>query len=121
MAGAGSTQPDSALVALLKSSSARWAAATVGSQSAAPLELASDKAIMAIGGFSGTDAAPTLAQFQQYVAKGEIGYYIGGGFGGGPGGQGGRSGRRGNDAIATWVAAHYTAKTVGGTTVYDLS
>lgn len=35
----------------------------------------------------------------------------------GPGGPGGGPG----SAIASWVAEHYTARTVGGTTVYDLT
>jgi hypothetical protein len=39
----------------------------------------------------------------------------GGGGGGGGGGQGG------SNAITSWVTSTYTAKTVGGTTVYDLS
>ena len=44
---------------------------------------------MAIGGFNGSDPSPTLAQFQEYVADGEIHYFIGGGgFGGGPGPDG---------------------------------
>ncbi|MDT4981227.1 MAG: hypothetical protein QOG07_3106 [Pseudonocardiales bacterium] len=110
----GGQTANAALTALLKATNTTWAAATVGSQSAAPLELASGKAVIAIGGFSGTDNAPTLAQFQQLVAGGQVRYYIGGGGqGGGPGG--------GNTSIATWVAAHYTATTVGGSTVYDLS
>ena len=56
----------------------------------------------------------TLAQFEAMVAKGEIHYYVGRGsssFGGGAG----------SSAIASWVAAHFTAQTVGGTTVYDLT
>jgi hypothetical protein len=107
-------QADSALVNLLKATTTRWAAAAVGSQSAAPLELSSGKAVMAIGGFTGSDPAPTLAQFQAYVAKGEIRYFIGGGgMGGGPG--------RGNSEISTWVAAHFASTTVGGQTVYDLT
>ncbi|MDT4960486.1 MAG: hypothetical protein QOF87_133 [Pseudonocardiales bacterium] len=110
----GGQTANAALTALLKATNTTWAAATVGSQSAAPLELASGKAVIAIGGFSGSDNAPTLAQFQQLVADGQVRYYIGGGGqGGGPGG--------GNTSIATWVAAHYTATTVGGSTVYDLS
>ena len=36
---------------------------------------------MAIGGFNGSDPSPTLAQFKQYVADGEIHYFIGGGSG----------------------------------------
>ena len=115
--GAGGSQTaNSALVALLKKTSSRWAAATIGSQTAGPLELASGTAVMAIGGFSGSDATPTLAQFEKYVAAGDIHYFVsGGGFGGG--GQGGGTGSQ----ITSWVEAHYTAKTVGGSTVYDLT
>jgi 4-amino-4-deoxy-L-arabinose transferase-like glycosyltransferase len=109
-----------ALVKLLKatkSSGVTWSAAVVGSQSAASLELSSDTSVMAIGGWSGSDAYPTLAQFEKYVAEGKIRYYVSGGQqGGGPGGQQGTS-----SAIATWVAAHYTKVTVGGQTVYDLT
>jgi hypothetical protein len=107
----------SALIKLLEqhASKYKWIAATEGSQEAAPIELATGgDAVMAIGGFNGTDPAPTLAQFQAMVAKGEIHYYVGRGsssFGGGTG----------SSAIASWVAAHFTAQTVGGTTVYDLT
>jgi hypothetical protein len=72
---------------------------------------------MAIGGFSGSDASPTLTQFESYVKAGEIRYYIAGGFGGGRGGAGGGTG----SAITSWVQSHYASTTVGGQTVYDLS
>jgi hypothetical protein len=72
---------------------------------------------MSIGGFNGGDNAPTLAQFQAYVVAGEIRYFIAGGNGGGPGRDSSSSGT----AITSWVSAHYTATTVGGTTVYDLT
>ena len=68
---------------------------------------------MAIGGFNGSDPSPTLAQFRQYVADGEIHYFIASGAGGGPGG--------GTSAITEWVTANFTATTVGSTTLYDLS
>jgi 4-amino-4-deoxy-L-arabinose transferase-like glycosyltransferase len=124
----GAQTVSSALTALLKATSTKWAAATIGSQTAAPLELATGKAIMAIGGFNGSDPTPTLAQFQKLVQRGDVRYFVaggagrgpGGGAGGGPGGAGGPGGGTGS-AIATWVAAHYTAKTVGGVTVYDLT
>ena len=67
---------------------------------------------MAIGGFNGSDPAPTLAQFQEYVRKGEIHYFIAGGMG---------SGRGANGSIASWVAQHFQSETVGGVTVYDLT
>jgi len=112
----GNTQVSSALVKLLEqdASSYRWVAATEGSTGAAPLELATGDAVMAIGGFNGTDPWPTLAAFKALVAKHEVHYYVGQGsesFGGG----------RGSSAIASWVAAHFKKETVGGQTVYDLT
>ncbi|MFI5893678.1 hypothetical protein ACIA5D_26585 [Actinoplanes sp. NPDC051513] len=68
---------------------------------------------MAIGGFTGSDPSPTLAEFQAYVKAGEIRYYIGGG------GMGG--GRGGDSSIGSWVEQNFTATTVGGSTVYDLT
>ncbi|AXX29296.1 glycosyltransferase family 39 protein [Actinosynnema pretiosum subsp. pretiosum] len=109
----------SEVVELLKSATSKWAAATTGSQSAAELELSTGKAVIAIGGWSGSDNAPTLEQFQRAVANGEISYYIsGGGMGGGMGGRGGSESS--TSAIATWVQENYTAQTVGGSTLYDL-
>ena len=111
----------SALSRLLESGASgyRWAAATVGSTSAASLELGSDGVpVMAIGGFSGSDPAPTLAQFEKLVSAHEIHYFVASGSGG-PGGAGGGSGS--GSQITAWVKAHFTGKTVGGMTVYDLT
>ena len=47
----------------------RWTAAAIGANNAASYQLASGEAIMAIGGFNGSDPAPTLAQFQAYVRQ----------------------------------------------------
>jgi acyl-homoserine lactone acylase PvdQ len=103
-------------VKALEKTTTRWAAAVEGSNSAASLELASGgKAVMAMGGFTGSDPAPTLAEFENWVKAGDITYYIaGGGRGGGPGGQGSSS------QITTWVEAHYKSATIGGETVYLL-
>ena len=92
-----------------------WAAAAVTANGAAPLQIASGEPIMAIGGFNGTDPAPSLAEFQELVAQGKIHYFIGSG----GGGMGGRSGT--SSDIATWVAENFQAQTVGSTTVYDLT
>ena len=102
--------PSAALVELLRTGAMgyRWAAATVGANSAAGIQLATGKPIMAIGGFNGTDPAPTLAQFEQLVSDGKVHYFLGGGRGGG-------------SDIESWVAAHFSSTTVGGVTVYDLS
>ncbi|WP_308252864.1 glycosyltransferase family 39 protein [Pseudonocardia sp. ICBG601] len=117
--GPGTERTGPQLVALLRDAGpARWAAATIGSQGAASMMLAAggDTAVMAIGGFSGSDPSPTLDQFRQYVANGDIRYFVSGGQRGGPGGA------RGTGAeITAWVAQDYTATTVDGTTVYDLS
>jgi 4-amino-4-deoxy-L-arabinose transferase-like glycosyltransferase len=113
----GSTA-SAALVSLLSAnaSSYTWVAAAVGSQSAAGYQLATGDPVMAVGGFNGSDPSPTLAQFQADVAAGKIHYFIGGG---GFGGQSGGSSDSG--AIASWVTANFTAQTVGGVTVFDLT
>jgi 4-amino-4-deoxy-L-arabinose transferase-like glycosyltransferase len=116
--GPGETASSPELTALLTSAGTRWSAATVSAQSSSTLELSSGTAVMAIGGFSGSDAAPSPAQFQASVAAGDIHYFVGtGGQGGGPGGGENSVGTQ----ITTWVAAHHTATTVGGVTVYDLT
>ncbi|MEV4146321.1 glycosyltransferase family 39 protein [Amycolatopsis sp. NPDC049691] len=115
MGGGFGGDPESssnAVAELLAKTTTKWAAATTGSQNAASLELASGKAVIGIGGWSGSDPAPTLDEFKAYVAAGEIEYYIDGGRGGGPGG--------GSSEITAWVTANFTATTVDGQTVYDL-
>jgi 4-amino-4-deoxy-L-arabinose transferase-like glycosyltransferase len=90
-----------------------WAAAAVGSNNASGYQLASEEPVMAIGGFNGSDPSPTLAQFEQHVADGEVHWFVTSGSGAGPGG--------GSNEISEWVAANFTATTVDGTTLYDLS
>ncbi|MEV7832042.1 glycosyltransferase family 39 protein [Streptomyces subrutilus] len=108
-----------------------WAAAAIGSQNAAGYQLASGEAVMAIGGFNGSDPSPTLEKFRAYVKAGKIHWFIaqggsatgaetGAGAGPGAGGRGGPSGATGT-AIATWVEATFKATTVGGATFYDLT
>ncbi len=116
--------PGKQLVALLSAGASRysWVAATAGSNSASGYQLATGDPVMAIGGFNGTDPVPTLSQFQAYIAAGRIHYYIsGGGFGGGFGGRPGSPGTSVSSQISSWVSSHYTAKTVDGVTVYDLT
>ena len=120
--GGGGASASAALDAALRSDagSYRWAAATFGSQSAATLELSSDEAVMAIGGFNGEGGNITLSTFEAYVAKGDIHYFISsGGGGGGMAGPGG--GGNSDAAITSWVKSHFTAETIGGQTVYDLA
>ena len=87
------------------------------SSSAADLELSTGTAVMAIGGFLGSDPVPTLSQFQDDVAQHEVAYYIVvNNRGHGPG-----WGNRGHADIANWVAATFPSSNVGDATVYNLS
>ena len=118
---AGGVSTSAALVKALESGagSYRWVAATMGSTNAASYELATGgDAVMAIGGFNNNGGQLSRAQFIRYVKAGDIHYYIAsGGAGGGPGGQ--TSSTTGE--ISSWVQAHYSAQTIGGVTVYDLT
>ena len=80
----GGGRSSSKIVAKLEKSSDsyRWAAATTGSQQAAGYQLASQKPVMAIGGFNGSDSYPSLEQSKQYVKEKQIHYYIAGEMGG---------------------------------------
>ena len=112
----GSTEVSSALIRLLENG----ARLHVGRghrrlQSAAPLQLATGgEPVMSVGGFNGTDPAPTLAQFQALVAEHKIHYSWA---------QCPQLRRRIGraSAITSWVTAHFKARTVGGETVYNLA
>ncbi|MYY05075.1 MULTISPECIES: glycosyltransferase family 39 protein [unclassified Streptomyces] len=96
-----------------------WAAAAIGSQNAASYQLATEKPVMAIGGFNGSDPSPTLAQFEKYVEDGRIHYFVSGGEGGGQGGGMGGSGTA--SKISSWVEKNFKEVTVGSATFYDLT
>jgi 4-amino-4-deoxy-L-arabinose transferase-like glycosyltransferase len=112
---------NAALTSLLRQNGSgyTWAAAAVGSNEASGYQLASGEPVMAIGGFNGTDPAPTLAEFQQYVRDRRIHWFIGGGGNGNRLGLGGAASTSGQ--IASWVQKNFTSRTVGGVTVYDLT
>jgi hypothetical protein len=103
---------------------------------------------MAIGGFDNEGGNLTLAQFKQYVSRGEIHYYIASTNGGGggqaptnsgvrpgavpsgsvtarqtPGATGATGGQGGSSssAITSWVKPHYKTVTAGGQTLYDVT
>jgi 4-amino-4-deoxy-L-arabinose transferase-like glycosyltransferase len=105
------------LDAMLKATRTPWSAAIDRSSVAAALELSTNTAVMAIGGFSGTDPTPTLAQFQDDVAHHRVAYYVASNNRGrGPGWT-----ARGHADIAGWVAHTFRSAQVGSATVYDLS
>jgi len=110
--------PGSQLVKALEADAGAytWVAATVNSNSAAGYQLATEDPVMAIGGFNGTDPAPTLAQFERDVAEKKVHYFISGGGGPGSGGTGTTA-----QQITQWVESHFSARALDGVTVYDLT
>ena len=86
-----------------------WVAAAMGSNNAAGYQLAAGAPVMAIGGFNGTDPAPTLTEFQRYVADKQIHYFIRGRMMIGQLGRRQPSGSREAADIADWVETHYRA------------
>jgi hypothetical protein len=121
--GGGTSAADPALDKYLVAhkGSARYIVAVSGSQTAATIILATGEGVMAMGGFTGSDPAPTLTQFKAMVASGEVHYLL---VGGGDGGGGGASTV---SAIDRWVEAHGTkvsSSAIGGTssgTLYYVS
>jgi 4-amino-4-deoxy-L-arabinose transferase-like glycosyltransferase len=115
--GGGSSQADSALVEYLVANrgGATWIVAVNGANEAGSIELASGLPVMAMGGFSGGDPAPTLAQLQAYVASAQLRYILVGSSGrGGPNGA--------SSDITSWVTTNGTVvESVGNGTLYDLS
>ncbi|MCP1564625.1 4-amino-4-deoxy-L-arabinose transferase-like glycosyltransferase [Bacillus velezensis] len=66
--------------------------AATDSNTAAPYIIKTKKAVMAIGGFSGSDPAITLTQFKKLVKEGKVKYFLTSGMGKG-----------GNNDIVQWV------------------
>jgi hypothetical protein len=94
-----------------------WIAATTGSNNAAGYQLETQRPVMPIGGFNGTDPSPTLEQFQRLVAAKQIHWYLASGLERAiPNG-----GSRDAALIAEWVTTHFPSVEVGGVTLYDLS
>ena len=116
--GPGGDQADAALIAYLEQhqGGATWLVATGSANQAAPIQIASGRPVLAMGGFSGTDQAMTVDRLQALVASGKLRYVL---LGGGPGGPGG-----GSQAVSAWIQQHGTAVNYGGSssaTLYDLA
>jgi len=97
-----------------------WVAATVTSPQAAVYQLATGYPIMGIGGYNGTDPAPTMDQFRADVAGDRIHWFIPGP----PIRTTTGEPLTGSDVairISAWVTAHFTPRVIGGIAVYDLT
>jgi 4-amino-4-deoxy-L-arabinose transferase-like glycosyltransferase len=111
----GSASTDAQLVDYLVAhqGSAKYLVAATGTQSTASIIIATGRPVVTIGGFTGSDPAPTVSQLAAMVKSGQLKYVLLG-EGGGRGGPGG-----GSNDIATWVKAHGKAvsgvSTSGGT------
>jgi len=112
--------------------------------SPATYQLATDQPVMDIGGFTGSDPAPTLSAFKKYVRQGKIHYFINNGRGSfdnmkqmgktlqdgntngkkvGNNAPNGAMGRGSNtsSSITSWVQKNFKSKKVDGVTLYDLT
>ena len=124
--GAGGGGPDGQNVAssqalldylVANRGSAAWIVAVSSANQAGSMELATGQPVMAMGGFSGSDPTPTLAQLQSYVASGQLRFVLlNGGGGGGPIGRGGAA-----SSVSTWVSQTCSAVTAVSTALYDCS
>ena len=91
-AGPGGGQASRALVSYLKAhqGKAEYIVAAVGSGTAGSVALQSGREAIDMGGFMGSDPAPSLAKLKGFIAAGELHYVLlsgnGGGVGGGSGG-----------------------------------
>jgi hypothetical protein len=94
---------------------ATWLVAVQGSSAAAGIILQTGGIpVMAMGGFTGSDAAPTVAQLEHYVKQGKLRYVLAGGRGGFGGGVvgGGAVGGGGGGTVAaalSWVEQNCAA------------
>jgi 4-amino-4-deoxy-L-arabinose transferase-like glycosyltransferase len=109
-------QPSADVTALLKKSgTSEWAAATYTAQNAAQYQLASQRPVIALGGWLGNDPAPTFEQFRALVEGRRIGYFIW---------------QQvivdevplGSDAVAItdWVQSNFEGENSDGVRIYDL-
>jgi 4-amino-4-deoxy-L-arabinose transferase-like glycosyltransferase len=115
----GNTATDAALVDYLVANRGRatWIVAATSSQEAGPLELATGLPVMAMGGFTGSDPAPTLDQLKADVASGQLRYVLVDSANGGGGGPVATSSER-----TAWVTSACTLVDYGGSgtsSLYD--
>ena len=115
----GNASTDAALVDYLVANrgSATWIVAATSAQEAGPLELATGLPVMAMGGFTGSDPAPTLDQLKAYVASGQLRYVLVDSGNGGGGGPAATSSER-----IAWVTSACTLVDYGGSgtsSLYD--
>lgn len=98
----GSETTDTKLISYLEANqgTAKYLVAVPSSMQADGIILATNKPVMAMGGFGGSDPILTTSTLQALIAKGTIRFFLlSGGFGGAGGGQG---------SLTSWVQQHCT-------------
>ena len=94
--------------------SARWIVAVSDATTAGQVELSTGRAVMAMGGFTGSDNALTLERLRALVSSGDLRFVsVGSGSRGG--------GRTGSSDVSSWVSSSCIVVSIGGsaTSVYD--
>jgi 4-amino-4-deoxy-L-arabinose transferase-like glycosyltransferase len=119
--GPGGASVSASLIRYLEAhrGSAKYVVAANGSMTTAPIIIQTGKAVVTIGGFNGSDPAPTVSRLAKLVADGELKYVLLSG----DGGFGGPGRGSGWQALGAWVKQHGTAVTgvsTGGATLYEV-
>jgi len=98
----GGNTTNTALISYLEAheGNATYLVAVSSSNEADSIILATNKAVMALGGFSGSDPILTTSQLAALVAQGTVRFFLLNGAGGGPGG--------GQSNLTSWVTQHCT-------------
>src|SRR5699024_10198111 len=106
--GMGNSQVDTTLLKYLQKhqGNAEYLFATDDSSTAAPYIIKTGEAVMAMGGFNGTDKAITLTQFKKLVKEGKVKYYYSGGKTGGS-----------NNQIVNWIKKHAKKVTLSSSNI----
>ena len=99
--GANTANSDTALIRYLEAhqGTAKYLVAVLSSNEADSIILATNKPVMTLGGFSGSDPILTTSELAALVKSGQVKYFLlngsGGGFGGGS-----------QSALITWIQQH---------------
>ncbi|MEV5572265.1 glycosyltransferase family 39 protein [Spirillospora sp. NPDC052269] len=81
---------------------AQWLVAVSNAQAASSIILKTGRAVIAMGGFTGTDKAMSVSKLESYVRQGKLHYIVVS-----EGGMG-RDGRGGSEAVTAWVKQNGT-------------
>jgi 4-amino-4-deoxy-L-arabinose transferase-like glycosyltransferase len=108
-AGSGAA---SSLVSFLEANTKniKYLVAVPSSQTGSNLVLETGRAVLFMGGFTGSDPVVDAASLAKLVASGELRYILYGGMGGGPGGSGGSSN------VGSWIQSNCSQVTAVSTT-----